>query len=69
MKTRREHLSVLPKEVLEEIHEEIKLGVLPEIEIMGHFCDKEEAIKGLFVFSETEKGHTYWWIIYEKYIK
>jgi len=69
MKTRREHLSILPSKIVEEIHEEIKKKGLIESEVMGRRCDKDSAITGLFIFSETEKGHQYWWNIYEKYIK
>lgn len=71
MKTRREHLSVLPSEILKEFEiEALKRWSEKEvIEEMQELCDKDRAIKGLFVFSDTEKGHAYWWNIYEKYIK
>lgn len=71
MKTRREHLSILPAEILEEFENEaLKTRSEKELfEEMNRPCDKEIAIKGVFRFSDTEKGQDYWWSVYEKYIK
>ena len=71
MKTRRAHLSVLPAEILEEFENEaLKTRSEKELfEEMNRPCDKEIAIKGVFTFSDTEKGQGYWWSVYEKYIK
>ena len=69
MKTRREHLQVLPDEILEEVKKEVLETRSPEelLSLFSYICDKEEAFKGLFIFSLSEKGHKYWWSIYEKY--
>ena len=71
MKTRREHLSILPAEILDEFENEaLKTRSEKELfEEMNRPCSKESAITGLFVFAYTEKGHGYWWSVYEKYLK
>ena len=71
MKTRREHLSVLPAEILEEFENEaLKTRSEKELfEEMNRPCDKEIAIKGVFAFAYADKGRCYWWSVYEKYIK
>ena len=66
-----EHLQVLPAEILEEVKSESLKTYSPE-ELESHLarpCDKDEAFKGLFVFSKSEKGYAYWWGIYEKYFE
>ena len=71
MKTRREHLQVLPAEILEEVKTEaLKTYGPQELEhLLVSLCDKEDAFKGFFIFSKSEKGHKYWWGIYKKYFE
>ena len=71
METRREHLSILPAEILEEFENEaLKTRSEKELfEDMNYHCDKELAITGIIIFADTEKGQDYWWDVYEKYIK
>lgn len=71
MKTRREHLQVLPAEILEEVKTEVLKTRSPEElrSFLARICDNGEAFKGLFIFSHSEKGHKYWWSIYRKYVE
>jgi len=66
LKTRREHLKVLPLQKRLQAMEEIrKVGYFEEH--LKQECDSYSAIAGCVTFLYTKQGHEYWWNIHLKY--
>lgn len=67
MKTRKEHLRILPAEIIAEVK------AIMEIEGTGFrldwVCNKNNTLLEAMVFSDTKQGHAYWWAINEQYFK
>lgn len=67
MKTRKEHLRILPAEIIAEVKAIMKTQGMQVL--LSQVCNKNTTLLGGIYFTDTEKGHTYWWAINEQYFK
>ena len=72
MKTRREHLSVLPLQKRLQAYEAIR-ELNPYGEGLNYClnmaCDQDSVIGGAFTYARTKQGHDYWCALSTKYFK
>lgn len=70
LKTRREHLKVLPLQKRLQAMENIRKEAFPSFEKSSIEKHSEyNLLAGCFVFSYTRQGHKYWFDINEKYFQ
>lgn len=68
LKTRREHLKVLPLQKRLQAMENIRKSYYFE-RVLDKKCSLEYTLSGAITFSYTKQGHDYWWNIHIKYFE
>ena len=70
LKTRREHLKVLPLQKRLQAMENIRKEAFPSFqEVLNRNENKDFTLAGSVTFSYTSQGHDYWWSIHTKYFQ
>ena len=68
LKSRREHLKVLPLQKRLQAMENIrKVGYFEQS--LNYECGSFSTLSGIITFKYTKQGHNYWWDIHAKYFE